>query len=61
MKISFKYLKETKSCYRFEAGSREGGDLTTLYLKKADIDAAGINPQCGIVVTVEEKKVECGQ
>jgi hypothetical protein len=54
MKIKFRLRNETKSCYRFESGSRENDDLLTLYLKKADIDAAGIDPHKGIVVTVEE-------
>lgn len=54
MKIKFKLRNETKNCYRFESGSRENDDLLTLYLKKSDIDAAGIDPKNGIVVTVEE-------
>ena len=53
LKVEFKLKNETKTCYRFEAGERP--DLITLYLKKAQVDEAGIDPKKGIVVTVEEK------
>lgn len=53
MKLYMKYKTATKTCYRFETG-RDDGNLTTLYLKKADVDAAGIDPQKGIILTVEE-------
>ncbi len=52
MKINFKLLKETKTCYRFE--SREGDTLMTLYLKKAQVDTESIDPKAGITVTVEQ-------
>ena len=35
------------------------GGLLTLYLKKADVDAAGIDPRKGITVTVEEAACPC--
>lgn len=54
LKIPFKLENETKSCFRFQHGSREAGDLTTLYLKKADLERAGINPRNGVTITVEE-------
>lgn len=53
MKLHLKLKNATKTCYRFEARDT-AGNLTTLYLKKADVDAAGIDPQKGIKVTIEE-------
>lgn len=52
MKLHLKFKNATKTCYRFE--TRAAGNLTTLYLKKADVDAEGIDPQKGIAVTIEE-------
>lgn len=52
MKINFKLKAETKTCYRFESGIRP--DQITLYLKKTQVDGAGIDPTKGITVTVEE-------
>lgn len=54
LKYTFRYKTETKTCYRFETGTPD--DFITLYLKKKDVDAAGINPKKGLVVTVEESK-----
>ncbi len=56
MIIIFKYKTETKTCYRFEAGSKEKNDLITLYLKKEQVNNAGINPQNGLTVNIEERK-----
>jgi hypothetical protein len=53
MKLFMDYKTSTKTCYRFETG-RNDGNLTTLYLKKADVDAAGIDPHKGITLTIEE-------
>lgn len=53
LKLKMKFKNATKTCYRFE--QRDGtGNLVTLYLKKGDVDRAGIDPQQGITVTVEE-------
>lgn len=52
--ISFDLKSETKTCYRFE--HRIGDDFDTLYLKKEQVDAAGINASKGIVVTVAQKE-----
>lgn len=53
LKIRLDYRNDTKTCYRFER--RDGaGNLITLYLKKSDIKEAGIDPQKGIDVTIEE-------
>lgn len=57
MKLHMKYRNATKTCYRFEQRD-EAGNLTTLYLKKSDVDKAGIDPQKGIVVTIEENDIE---
>lgn len=53
MKLFMNFKTATKTCYRFETG-RDNGNLTTLYLKKADVDAAGIDPHKGITLTIEE-------
>lgn len=53
MKLHLKFKNATKTCYRFETRDA-AGNLTTLYLKKADVDAAGIDPQKGITLTIEE-------
>lgn len=44
-----------KTCYRFERRD-DAGNLITLYLKKIDIQEAGIDPKKGIDVTIEEAK-----
>ena len=54
MKLHLKSKNATKTCYRFETRDASG-NLTTLYLKKTDVDAAGIDSQKGIKVTVEEE------
>ena len=53
MKLKMNYKTETKTCYRFEKRDADG-QLVTLYLKKRDVDAAGIDPQKSIIVTVEQ-------
>ncbi len=58
MKIKMKYRKDTKSCYVFSAGEPRTEDHITLYLKKRQVDAAGIDPQKGITVTIEEGGAE---
>ena len=54
MDINFTLKTETKTCYRFETGEKP--EQMTLYLKKAQVDAAGIDPRKGITVTIEEAK-----
>lgn len=54
MKLHMKFRNATKTCYRFESRD-EAGNLTTLYLKKTDVDNAGIDHQKGITVTIEEE------
>lgn len=56
MKLHYKLTKETKTCYVFQTGNRETGDLMTLYLKREAVDAAGIETSKGIVVTIEEDR-----
>lgn len=53
MKLEMKFRNATKTCYRFE-NRDAAGNLTTLYLKKTEVDAAGIDPQKGITVTIKE-------
>lgn len=53
LKLKMAFKNATKTCYRFERRD-ETGDMTTLYLKKSDVDKAGIDPHKGITVTVEE-------
>lgn len=45
---------ETKTCYIFETGERP--NQITLYLKKEQVKAAGIDPKNGITVNIEETK-----
>ncbi len=52
LNISFTFKGETKTCYRFETGERP--DQVSLYLKKAQVDAAGMDPKKGVVVTVAQ-------
>lgn len=52
LKIPFTLKAETKTCYRFETGEKP--DQMTLYLKKAQVDSASIDPKKGITVTIEE-------
>lgn len=53
LKLNFDLKNDTKTCYRFEA--RDGNEFITLYLKKTQIDNAGIEPQQGLTVTIEER------
>ncbi len=55
MKLKMDFRNATKTCYRFEHRD-EDGNLTTLYLKKSSVDRDGIDPQKGIIVTVEEDR-----
>lgn len=52
--IHFTIKNETKTCYRFE--HRIGSDLDTLYIKKEQLDTAGIDPKAGITATIEQKE-----
>jgi hypothetical protein len=54
MQINFKYKRDTKTCFVFEAGEKP--EQTTLYLKKAQIQEAGIDPAKGITVTIKQKE-----
>ena len=54
LKYRFTLRNETKNCYRFETGSRDTDDLITLYLKKVDVDKAGIDTKKGITVAVTQ-------
>ena len=53
MKMSMRLKCDTKTCYRFEKRD-DAGNLISLYLKKADVNQAGIDPKKGITVTIEE-------
>jgi hypothetical protein len=52
LKLKFRYKTETKTCYRFETGTMP--DIMTVYLKKSAVDAAGIDPKKGVVLTIEQ-------
>jgi len=54
LKVDFSLKNETKTCYRFEAGERP--EQITLYLKKTQVDNAGINPNAGITVTIKQQE-----
>ena len=51
--LSMRLKNETKTCFRFERRD-DAGNLITLYLKKADVNDAGIDPKKGIIVNIEE-------
>lgn len=51
--LSMKFKNETKTCFRFERRD-DAGNLITLYLKKADVNDAGIDPKKGLTVHIEE-------
>lgn len=51
IKLTFRAIGQTKTCYKFETGDRP--DQMTLYLKKSVVDAAGIAADKGVTVTVE--------
>ena len=53
LKMDFAFKKETKTCFVFESGEKP--DFTTLYLKKTQVQEAGIDPANGITITVEQK------
>lgn len=50
LKMSFRFMKETKGCYRFE--TEQGPEWTALYLKKRAVEDAGIDPYRGVTVMV---------
>ena len=54
MKIHFEHIRSTKTCEVFQHGEKP--DMITLYLKKSDVKEAGIDPQKGIEVTINEAK-----
>ena len=58
-KIEYKLdlQRETKRCLVFSRGDRESGDLMTVYVHKEDVEAAGIDPRKGVVMTIEEAAV----
>lgn len=58
MKLDFTLKCETKTCFRFEHQNEGEGrtDSITIYLKKQDIKSAGIDPNKGITVTIEQKE-----
>lgn len=58
MKLVFRFMKETKGCYRFETAL--GPDWTALYLKKRAVDGAGIDPYNGVTITITENAVSGG-
>lgn len=53
LKLQMHLKVETKTCYRFERRD-DAGNLITLYLKKADVANARIDPKMGIIITIEE-------
>ena len=51
IKLKFGLKSTTKTCYRFE--NKENGQLLTIYLKKDMVDKDGINPENGVIVSIE--------
>lgn len=58
MKLDFTLKCETKTCFRFEHRNEGEGrtDFITIYLKKQDVKNAGIDPNKGITVIIEQKE-----
>ena len=56
MELHYKLSKETKTCYVFSTGEPRTSEHQTLYLKKEQVKAAGIDAQKGIIVNIEEEK-----
>lgn len=54
MILKFDYTAATRTCYRFE--HKDGNDVTTLYLKKKQVETAGIDPKKGVTVTIKQKE-----
>ncbi len=52
MKLLFNLKATTKTCYRFESRNEE--TFVTLYLKKTDVDADGIDPTKPISVEIKQ-------
>lgn len=52
--MNFEHKKDTKTCNCFEC--RDSEESTVLYLKKTQVKDAGIDPQKGITVTIDERK-----
>lgn len=52
MELKFAYLSDTKTCYRFQTGERP--EQMTMYLKKALVDKADINPKAGIIANIRQ-------
>lgn len=53
LKMTMRLKCDTKTCYRFERRD-DAGNLVTIYLKKSDVDQAGIDPKKGIDVAINE-------
>lgn len=53
LKMQMRLKNDTKTCYRFERRD-DSGNLITLYLKKSDVKASAIDPEKGIIITIEE-------
>lgn len=56
MKIDFTHVRSTKTCEVFQHGDKP--DMISLYLKKSQLQEAGINPASGLTVTIEEAQHE---
>jgi hypothetical protein len=54
MKLDFTLKCETRTCFRFE--HKNDDNFVTLYLKKTQVKDAGIDPNKGIAVTIEQKE-----
>ena len=50
--VNFRLKNETSTCYRFVSGERP--DFNTLYIKKSQIDGAGIDPLQGVTITIRQ-------
>ncbi len=58
--ITYRYARETKTCYVYESGEPRTPEHQSLYLKKTGIEAAGIDPKRPITVTISQAAEEGG-
>lgn len=49
------YTKDTANTHVFTRGSREDHDLMTIYVRKSEMKAAGMDPAKGITIKITER------
>jgi hypothetical protein len=52
------HSRDTVNTHVFTRGSREDRDLMTIYVRKSEMKAAGMDPAKGITITIQERSAE---